>query len=206
MKQRLVIISLLLGISLFAILVSCTSTPSDPVEAKQKRMAEIIDEIVTIKEEMQKNPQLLNDPTVIEKANKLGEEGNKIIKELSGGDQTKEEGIMLDIVKKYAPKHLQMMLDAKNKSQIARTKAQLRNIQIALEQYNLDYGKYPTTEEGLAILTRNNGDRPPIMEETMLKDPWGNPVVYKLNDSNQFILKSLGQDGKEGTEDDIEVK
>jgi type II secretion system protein G len=206
MKQRLVIIGLLLGMSIFSILASCTTTPSDPTEAKQKRMAEIINEIVTLKEEIEKNPQLQKDPAVIEKATKLDSEGDKILNELSGGDQTKKEGIMLDIVKKYAPQHLQMMLDAKNKAQIAKTRAQIRNIQIALEQYKLDTGNYPTTAEGLTILTVKGDKYGPYIETSMLNDPWGNPLIYKLVDSNQFILKSLGPDGKEVTDSDIEVK
>lgn len=205
MKQRLVVVSLLLGMSLFAILVSCaTTTLSDPIEVKKKRMAEIVNELFNLNEEMIKNPQLQNDPAMQERAKKLGEEGDKLIKELSGFDKTKEEDTLLDIIKQYCPQHLEKILDARNNARIAKAKAQLRNIQIALESYNLDYGKYPTDEEGLAILTKNNGNRPPIMEVNMLKDPWGNPIIYKL--ANPYIIKSLGPDGKEGTEDDIEVK
>ena len=35
------------------------------------------------------------------------------------------------------------------------------------------------------------------------KDPWGNDYIYKSEENNFFVIVSSGQDGMEGTEDDI---
>jgi general secretion pathway protein G len=84
------------------------------------------------------------------------------------------------------------------------------NIAVALDLYELDNGRYPSTEQGLEALRikpssfpepRNwNGPylkRPPV-------DPWGNPYQYKYPSTRagvDFELYSLGPDGVESADD-----
>jgi general secretion pathway protein G len=82
--------------------------------------------------------------------------------------------------------------------------AQIRNISSALELYYIDNGAYPTNEDGLPSLaaapasaTRWNGPYMKGMDK--IADPWGNPYVYSTNGA-EFIVRSLGRDGKEGGE------
>jgi general secretion pathway protein G len=81
------------------------------------------------------------------------------------------------------------------------------NIATALKMYELENGKYPTTEEGLNALlgkpasaTNWNG---PYMERKPI-DPWGREYKYKCpgeHRSADYDLYSLGRDGVEGTDD-----
>lgn len=82
------------------------------------------------------------------------------------------------------------------------------NISVALDLYELDNGKYPTTEEGLsALLTKpasaTNWNGPYLKKKPI--DPWGNEYKYASpgTHNNDYDLYSLGPDGIEGTNDDI---
>ncbi len=70
----------------------------------------------------------------------------------------------------------------------------------ALAFYKINKGHYPSSQEGLKAL---------VLVKAMSKvnlDPWGREYVYrfpgKINNSEPEII-SLGDDGQEGTEDDI---
>lgn len=57
---------------------------------------------------------------------------------------------------------------------------------------------------------RNNGSIPSSLDQLNvepegLKDGWGNPFKYELDDKGGFLLWSAGRDGSEGTADDIEL-
>ena len=79
----------------------------------------------------------------------------------------------------------------------------------AVEQYTLDIGYPPTTEQGLAALVNPPGDLPnPAAWKGyafVQCDPWGNEYQYVCPGRNggQFDIWSYGRDGKDGTEDDI---
>ena len=88
------------------------------------------------------------------------------------------------------------------KTDIARSN--VAGIASSLELFYLDYGRYPTSEEGLAILasapdpdTDNLWRGPYIKDETNFTDPWGRAYVLEVDD-DAFTIKSLGRDGKPG--------
>jgi general secretion pathway protein G len=98
----------------------------------------------------------------------------------------------------------------------ARIKAAESQIQVfstALEAYELDNGRYPTTEQGLQALVKKptippipNNWRGPYLQKKIPKDPWGNPYIYKCpgtHNPSSYDLYSYGPDGKEGGGDDI---
>lgn len=71
-----------------------------------------------------------------------------------------------------------------------------------LDQYNLDCGAYPTTDQGLNALLSppgsgcaNWGPEPYLKKAP--KDPWGTELVYS-SDGSKYLLKSYGKDKKEG--------
>jgi general secretion pathway protein G len=89
------------------------------------------------------------------------------------------------------------------KSEIRVTKAQIESFAKALDQYRLDLGRYPTTEEGLAVLRVNPGNNPkwtgPYLQKDVPTDPWGNPYVYRSpGEHGEFDLISYGKDGRPG--------
>jgi general secretion pathway protein G len=83
-----------------------------------------------------------------------------------------------------------------------------------LGSFNLNVGRYPTTDEGLAALISPPGTLPnpdkwegPYTKNTVTDpDPWGNPYQYRSpseNSQDGYDLWSMGPDGASGTDDDI---
>lgn len=82
--------------------------------------------------------------------------------------------------------------------------------QTALDTYELDNGAFPTTAQGLEALRTKPAEaknwKGPYLSGEVPKDPWGNPYIYSCpgtRNKDGFDLSSMGEDGKEGTEDDI---
>src|SRR6185503_3016036 len=69
------------------------------------------------------------------------------------------------------------------KSEVKAAKAQIDALQKALDQYRLDVGHYPSTEQGLAVLNTKPADEPkwagPYLAKAVPKDPWGNDYQYR---------------------------
>lgn len=88
--------------------------------------------------------------------------------------------------------------DSQQKSKQKEAKIQIGLISSALAEYNMDCGKYPQTLDGLVKSDpdcANWGPNPYYKKK--LKDPWNNDYVYEIK-GGEFVLKSLGRDGKEG--------
>ncbi len=93
-------------------------------------------------------------------------------------------------------------------ARITAAKTDISMLETALDMYEVDTGKHPSTEEGLnalvqqpASVTTWNG---PYVKRGMPADPWNNPYVYRspgTNNVNSFDLSSLGPDGREGGDD-----
>lgn len=85
----------------------------------------------------------------------------------------------------------------KAKVQTART--QIENFSMALMLYKLEFGKYPTSSEGLNALV-SNGRENFLEQDAVPSDPWGNPYVYVSpgKDGHDFEIISYGEDGSPG--------
>ena len=90
-----------------------------------------------------------------------------------------------------------------------RVKADIGVIRTALVRYQIDAGSYPSTEVGLRALVENPGNVKnwtPALDEPLV-DPWQNEYGYRYPPKNNKPGKpdifSKGEDGLEGTEDDI---
>ena len=66
----------------------------------------------------------------------------------------------------------------------------------ALDMYKIKNSTYPSTEEGLAVLTKTDEY---FKDGKMPKDSWGQEFIY-INDGGKVELISLGADKKEGGE------
>ena len=89
------------------------------------------------------------------------------------------------------------------KSEIKVAKAQMDAFDKALEQYRLDVGRFPNTEQGLAALyVKPNNETKwagPYLKKAPPPDPWGAPYQYKSpGEVNEFDLVSFGKDGRRG--------
>ena len=101
-------------------------------------------------------------------------------------------------------------------SQAAKVKAahtQLENLNLSLNRFEVDLGRFPTSSEGLAVLIERPGDDAkkawlgPYLDGSAIPlDQWGNPWNYRLPGQHRpdgFDLWSNGPDGREGGGDDV---
>ncbi len=89
------------------------------------------------------------------------------------------------------------------KSEIKAARAQIDGFEKALDQFRLDVGRYPTTEEGLKALVTKPAELPrwdgPYLRKAVPNDPWGKPYQYVLpGEHGEFDLYSFGRDGQPG--------
>jgi len=96
-------------------------------------------------------------------------------------------------------------------ARVTAAKADIANIELAIDAFEIDNGRFPTTDEGLKALVEEPSDLRSTWMEPYLKrgvpvDPWGNEYVYSLpgkHNTHGYDLYSAGPDGKEGSEDDV---
>lgn len=89
------------------------------------------------------------------------------------------------------------------KSEVKAAKAQIDALGKALDQYRLDTGHYPSTEQSLnALVTKPANEAKwegPYLTKAVPADPWGRPYVYKSpGDHGDYDLLSYGKDGQVG--------
>ena len=97
-------------------------------------------------------------------------------------------------------------------AKVTAAQTDIANIELALDSFEVDCSRYPTTQEGVQALV----ERPANLAETVWKgaylkrglpnDPWGNPYVYRYpgqHNTGGYDLYSRGPDGQEGGGDDI---
>ena len=109
-------------------------------------------------------------------------------------------GLLASLV---APRYFEQV--GKSNTKVA--KAQIDAFEKALDQYRLDVGRYPSTEQGLAslrIAPQNVAAwRGPYLKRDLPNDPWGNAYQYKQpGQHGEYDLFSLGSDGQPGGEGD----
>jgi general secretion pathway protein G len=100
-------------------------------------------------------------------------------------------------------------------------KIDMNSLKAGLDLFRLDYDRYPSDEEGLAVLwdktklsASSGGDTEAdtakwkgYMKEAMPNDKWGSPWGYRQvsehGDETTYDLWSYGPDKQDGTDDDI---
>jgi general secretion pathway protein G len=105
-------------------------------------------------------------------------------------------GLLAGIV---APQYFAQL--GKSNAKVA--KAQIESFSQALDQYRLDVGRYPTTEQGLAALRAAPAGvakwQGPYLKREIPLDPWSNPYQYQApGQHGEFDLQSFGSDGQPG--------
>ncbi|GGE45952.1 type II secretion system protein GspG [Marinicauda pacifica] len=92
-----------------------------------------------------------------------------------------------------------------DRSRVTAAETQIRMIETSLDTMRLDIGRYPTEEEGLALLTRPSDAvegrwAGPYIDEAVPADPWGNTYRYEApaNSSGRARVYSYGADNEEG--------
>lgn len=95
------------------------------------------------------------------------------------------------------------------------TKVQISGFEQALNQFNLDCGFFPSTEQGLKALIEAPSVGKPcknydpdgyLKKKQVPEDPWKQPYLYESpgkHNASSYDLYSAGPDKQPGSEDDI---
>lgn len=129
--------------------------------------------------------------------------------------QSREEGmtlieimIVITILGMLAAVITVNVIERLNEARIGTTQDQIGQFKSALQLYNRDCGKYPTTSEGLnALVVKTSCPRwkPYLSDPVIPVDPWGNPYEYFSPGTHGHELEiiSKGKDGELNTADDV---
>jgi general secretion pathway protein G len=97
-------------------------------------------------------------------------------------------------------------------ARITAANTDISNIDTALDAFEVDMGRYPTSAEGLKALVEQPTNtttakwKGPYIKRGIPSDPWGNQYFYVVpgqHNTSGYDLYSYGPDGQEGGSDDI---
>lgn len=75
----------------------------------------------------------------------------------------------------------------------------ISNLMQALDTFYTTYGRYPSNEEGLSILTKKSEEFPDGIIRNLRDDPWGHPYEYvSPGQTEPFEIMCFGADQREG--------
>jgi general secretion pathway protein G len=99
----------------------------------------------------------------------------------------------------FAPRYFAQV----GKSQVKAARAQIDAFDKSLDQYRVDMGRFPTTEEGLdSLVVAPPGESAwggPYLKKAVPLDPWGHPYVYVSPGEHADVdILSYGKDGQPG--------
>ncbi len=93
-------------------------------------------------------------------------------------------------------------------ARIAAAGQDVHGLEVALDQFEVDAGRYPTNDEGLRALVDPPANvkawNGPYVKQVP-HDPWGHEYLYRYpgtHNTRGFDLSTTGADGQEGTPDD----
>ena len=105
------------------------------------------------------------------------------------------------------------LLSRRDEAKVNEAEIKINTLKGALLDFNRRYGRYPTEDEGLAVLWSNSTVDPELedqwsasVDDNMANDPWGNPWEYNpdgLRREGYYDLSSNGPDGEPETDDDL---
>jgi general secretion pathway protein G len=121
----------------------------------------------------------------------------------SGGFTLLELLVVIVIIGLLAGLVAPRFFDQVSKSNTKIARAQIDSLEKALDQYRLDVGAYPSTEQGLEALNAKPQNLEkwagPYLKKAVPPDPWGHRYLYKApGDHGDYDLFSLGSDAQPG--------
>lgn len=129
----------------------------------------------------------------------------------TGGFTLIELMLVLVILATLAAIVLPKFTGRSQQAKITAAGTQISQIEVALDAFEIDVGRYPTTAEGLRALvkkpTTDAGDwQQPYLRREVPLDPWGEEYQYRYPgtyNTDGYDLYSTGPDRKLGGDDDI---
>jgi len=95
-------------------------------------------------------------------------------------------------------------------AKVAKAASDIATLSSLLQQYQLDNGKFPATEDGLQALVTQPSDasnwKGPYTTKGIPHDPWGADYVYQSPGpaGQDFLITSYGSDGQPGGDGDAQ--
>ena len=133
----------------------------------------------------------------------IGRESNSIIKNRKGFTLV-ELIVVMVILGMLAALVFPKFISKVGKGKVSAAKTQIELLGQALDQFRMETGRYPTTQEGLNALQVNpgvNGWDGPYLKKGIPNDPWGRPYHYESpGQHGDYDLYSYGADGNPGGE------
>jgi general secretion pathway protein G len=125
----------------------------------------------------------------------------------SGGFTLIEIMVVVIVIGILAATIIPQFMGTTHDAKVSSAKANIAELESALERFNVHTDHYPSTEEGLKVLVEAPaGDqkrwRGPYIK-MLRSDPWGNPYQYRrpgAHHPTSFDLWSRGADGADGGE------
>jgi general secretion pathway protein G len=126
-----------------------------------------------------------------------------------GGFTLIEIMVVIIILGMLAGLVLPRILGQEEKAKLGVAKTQIRALESALDEYKLDNGFYPSTDQGLdALIKQPESGRIPqkwreggyLKPARIPKDPWGKDYVYISpgSEDREYEITSYGADGEPG--------
>ncbi len=95
-------------------------------------------------------------------------------------------------------------------AKVTAAETEVSRLETALDAFEIDVGRYPTSQEGLRSLYEQPSNaeswKGPYLKRGVPQDPWRNEYIYEYPgryNQDGFDLHSLGPDCQDGTTDDI---
>jgi len=138
---------------------------------------------------------------------RFGEQGSGSPIDARAGVTLIEMLVVVTIIALFAAIVAPRLLQQGDKARVTAAKQEIAAFQLALGQYKLDTGTFPTTEQGLAALRLAPAGMDqwhgPYITKDVGNDPWSHPYVYKFpgDHGDEPDIISYGADGQPGGAD-----
>jgi general secretion pathway protein G len=94
-------------------------------------------------------------------------------------------------------------------ARITAARTQISQLEVALDAFEIDCGRYPTTVEGLRVLVERpvsdaDGWQGPYLSKSIPRDPWGGEYYYRYPgqyNREGYDLYSFGPDRRQSDDD-----
>lgn len=131
----------------------------------------------------------------------------RLLKKKSGAFTLIEIMVVVVILGILAATIIPQFMGTTHDAKVSTAKANIAELESALERFNIHMDRHPTTEEGLKVLVEApSGDenkwRGPYIKQ-LRPDPWGNAYQYRnpgTHHPTSFDIWSRGADGADGGE------
>ena len=125
----------------------------------------------------------------------------------SAGFTLLEIMVVVIIIGVLAATIIPQFMGTKDDAKVSAAKADVAQLENALERFNLHMDRFPTMEEGLKVLVETPAGEDKKWRGPYIKllrhDPWGNEYQYRIpgiHHTSTFDVWSMGADGQDGGE------